>query len=339
MNLRAITGYTLIILSTFCTASERKDFNSEIMTTVEWLAKNKQGLGYDLHSRYTENIKYGAYTFRATGEKNKTMCVAAVFEVIIRSLASAKLNDGTFVHSKLMPGNVLSGASALNLSPYIFQYESNAIFPDYKRKYSAGAGDAFVLFGIGRYVEFSNAKPGDFIYFNRAKSGGHATVFISFLDRYGKVTNTSEEAIGFRYFSAQQGGTQGLGYRDAYFDICPSVTSEYKADCPVIRSQKRTLFSVSRLYSPDEWAPKYSAIRIKRFFDGESIDSIFNTEAAFRGRATADLEKANKEAAKAAQKGLFPVIIPKIAADASAAESSLRALQFNQSEFGQDFDE
>ncbi|MDF3860285.1 hypothetical protein P3W70_18155 [Achromobacter denitrificans] len=326
---------SLFVLTSPAVAQEWKDYNKKIVDTVDWLAKNKASLGYDLKSRYTDNLKYGSYVFPGRNSPN-TMCVAAVFEIIVRSLADARQEDGTLVSDRLMPGQVLGGSSALSVAPYIFQYRSNAMFPEYGRKFSAGAGDAFVLFGMGRYVAFEAAKAGDFIYFNRAGGGGHAAVFISYLNKLGAPSD-GKSAVGFRYFSAQKGGTNGLGYRDAFFGGCPSVKTDYVKDCEVIRSSERRLLSVSRLHHPSEWQTSYSAIRVQRFFKGDSIETIFEGERAFRKRTHEELLEAEKSAKEYAKKGLFPLIVPPIAGEATIAEDNLRNVEFSVGEFGPEF--
>ncbi|WP_397448670.1 hypothetical protein [Pseudomonas sp. NA-150] len=327
---------TIGLLSTPVFAEQ--DLNKEILETVSWLAKNKSGLGYDLGARYSENLIYGDHVFRAT-KGSKTMCVAAVFETIIRTLQTAKDVEGNPVSSKLLPGSAIDGKGALNILPYVFQYGSTANFPEYGRKFSAGVGDAFVLFGIGRYVTFDTAKPGDFIYLNRVSGSGHAVVFYNYLGSSGKAVPDSKDASGFRYFSAQGVGTNGFGFRDAFFGNCPAVKHEFKEDCGVIKSSKRGTFSVSRLYAPSEWFTSYSAIRVERFFKGATIDTIFADEPNFRKRAKSELAEADAKARDYAKKGLFPLIVPAIGAEAEMAMQNLQTVGFKEGEFGPNFAE
>lgn len=313
------------------------DYNGQIMETVKWLAENKPGLGYDLQSRYTEDLKYGDYTFRATGGE-KTMCVAAVFEVLIRTLERAKDKEGEPVSSSLLKGSTLNGSKALNFAPYAFQYKTLVNIPEYNRKYSAGIGDALVLFGMGQYVNFESAKSGDFIYFNRTGNSGHAVVYINYLNSQGRIEEDPRNAVGFRYFSAQGKGTNGMGYRDAYFGKCPDVETKYVKDCGVIKSDKHALFAVSRLNDPKDWFTRYSAIRIQRYFAGDSIALISQDEETFRKRAVADLEVAQKKAEELAKEGKFPAVAPKIAGDADMAQQQLKKITFDVNSFGPNFD-
>jgi hypothetical protein len=339
--MRPILKPALILCAALSTGAARaqvpEDYNDKIIETVEWLAKHKAGLGYDLGSRFTEDLSYGAQTFPAKGAP-KTMCVAAVFEIIVRSLQSAKDEHGQPVSDKLLSAKTLFGSSALHIAPYVFQYEANVPFPEYRRPYSAGVGDAFVLFGMGRYVTLETAKPGDFIYFNRPK-GGHAVVFLSHLDERGKPAREASAHSGFRYFSAQKDGTNGMGYRDAYFGACPAVATTYRKDCNIIRSQSRKMFSVSRLYAPKDWFTEFSAIRVQRFFKGDSIDAIFGDEAQFRKRARTELQEANKKATAFARKGLFPLIVPPIAGESANAKRALETVEFEDEKFGPKFGE
>lgn len=314
-----------------------ESFNDRVVATVNWMADNKAGLGYDLGARYTEDLKYGDYVLRANRQPS-TMCVAAVLEVMVRALADAVDAAGNPVSKDALPGSMLDGASALHLLPYIFQFESRIDFPEYRRKFSAGAGDAFVLFGIGRYVSFDEAKPGDFLYFNRTGGSGHASIFMGYLDQAGSITASSADAKGFRYFSAQRVGTNGLGYRDAFFGACPEVETKYVKDCGVIKSTSRALFSVSRIHQPTEWFTSFSAIRIDRFFNGDSIDSIYADEPAFRSRAVADLEQASRDARDARRRGVFPLIPAPIVLEEMDAKEKLAKSRFRR-EFGPNFEE
>lgn len=267
------------------------------------------------------------------------MCVAAVFEILVRALAAAKAPDDKPVSSELLRGHIIDGSKALNIAPYVYQYKANVKIPEYSRTYSAGIGDALVLFGMGRYVGFDSSKAGDFVYFNRRNGGGHAAVFISYLSSDGKTTSNPLYAKGFRYFSAQKTGTRGLGYRDAFFDDCPKTQTQYIKDCGIIRSDDHKRFAVSRLHDPSEWFTRFSAIRIERFFKGDSIEAIYADELAFRSRSIADLTEAEQRAEKYAKKGLFPLVVPKIQADTDAARRRLDSTVNFTQEFGPNFSE
>ena len=325
----------LLMTPDLANAQDKSDYNLEILKTVDWLATNKPMLGYHLGGRYSSEFTYGGKQFKPT-RNGETMCVGAVYEVILRSLADAKTSQGLSVSGELLPASKLDGSRAIHLLPYIFQYKSKTPFPEYGRFFSAGACDAFVLFGIGQYVEFNKAKPGDFIYFNRDKGGGHATVFMNYLDAQGKVTEVPDAAVGFRYFSSQKGGTNGLGYRDAFFGVCPKVDTQYKKDCNLIKSGQRKLFSVARLHHPDEWFTRYSEIRIARFFNGDTIDTIYADEASFRTKAQADAEWAAAEAKKAELAGVYPWLVTDTGAASQAGLKEVSNLQFSK-DFGPDF--
>ena len=339
MNYRTLLGvFILFAMPVVASAQMRADYNEKVLDTVEWLAEKRAGLGYDLHARYSSDVQYGGYVFKPTKD-GKTMCVAAVFEVLLRTLADVKDDSGRLVSSDLLPASQMRGSKAMNVLPYVFQYESTSVFKEYNRRFSAGIGDAFVLFGIGQYVTFSDSKPGDFLYFNRAgKGGGHATVFMGFLNAQGKITNTSAEAAGFRYFSAQV-GTNGFGYRDAFFGKCPAVKTDYKKDCNVRRDDKRSVLSVARLHHPNEWYTKFSEIRVSRFFKGETMDAIYASEKDFRARARADVAWAEQEAKKSQVAGHYPWTASRTGAESNLAKKEAESIEFNEEVYGPDFTE
>lgn len=328
-----------LVLPVIAKAQSPADYNHKVLATVDWLAANRSGLGYDLGARYSSEIQYGDRVFKPT-RNGQTMCVAAVFEVILRTLAEAKDDAGRSVSTELLPASRLDGSKAMNLLPYIFQYKSLKPFHEYNRRFSAGPGDAFVLFGIGQFVKFADSKPGDFIYFNRAgKGGGHATVFMGFLDAHGKITNQSASAAGFRYFSAQQVGTNGLGYRDAFFGKCPKVDTQYRKDCMVLKDDRRGILSVARLHHPNEWFTMFSEIRVARFFSGETIDAIYSSESDFRAKARSDMAWAEQKAKEAQVKGVFPWIATETGAASDNALKEVEGIDFDEGDFGPDFTE
>lgn len=328
----------LLVLPAVAKAQSPADYNDKVLATVDWLAANRTGLGYDLGARYSSDIRYGDRVFKPTGG-GKTMCVAAVFEVILRALADAKDDAGRSVSKDLLTASRLDGSKAMNLLPYIFQYKSLKPFHEYNRRFSAGAGDAFVLFGIGQFVNFSDSKPGDFIYFNRAVGGGHATVFMGFLNAQGKITDQAASAAGFRYFSAQQVGTNGFGYRDAFFGRCPPVDTQYRKDCNVLKDDRRGILSVARLHHPNEWFTEYSEIRVARFFNGETIDAIYSSEPDFRAKARSDAAWAEQKAKEAQVKGVYPWIATTTGAASDNALKEVESIDFDENEFGPDFTE
>ncbi|MGB7160918.1 MAG: hypothetical protein WBD40_22845 [Tepidisphaeraceae bacterium] len=69
--------------------------------------------------------------------------------------------------------------------------------------------------GIGREVDRTDARPGDFVAFQRIGAGGHSVVFLRWIRRDGEI-------IGFRYRSSQP-FTDGVGDCNEYF-----VTSGYE---------------------------------------------------------------------------------------------------------------
>lgn len=245
--------------------------NGEVLASAESMARRVNGRGYDLRSAFTENLSYGGSCCVPATNSGKTMCVAAIAEVMINAINSYARKIGEKDVSTL-PITSWTGHKYLNIRPHVFQYaEAN----------SRGPGDAFERFGIGKSISFKDLLPGDFLAFSRFSGFGHASVFIGYLN----TTNTlsadfSNSVIGFRYFSAQS-STNGVGYRDAYFGSirsqkCPDF-AKAKSDCGVI---KENYLNGGRLLSPTEWTVNQSIERLKNEFIkrrrslGANVDEI-----------------------------------------------------------------
>lgn len=71
------------------------------------------------------------------------------------------------------------------------------------------AGFAMKNLGIGKNIDWEDARPGDFIQFWRTKKTGHSAVFLEWI-----VEN--EKTIGFRYRSSQP-STDGISDKVEYF--------------------------------------------------------------------------------------------------------------------------
>lgn len=256
--------------------TEAVTIQTEILRTVEDLARSKSGLGYDAGKYFTEDLSYGDATIKANGAP-ETMCVAAVTEVMIRALTSWSEKTGnadvlqTFPHNRWMGGNVT------NLRPWLFVWDIGKPIPAYNRNYGVGTRDALILFGMGRSVAFEDAQPGDFVNFNRTRTG-HAAVFLGFLKKDHQPADTyGPDVVGFKYFSAQVTDTNGLGYKHAYFKgYCPGDDPELGTpDCHIQRDESRGLLTLSRLNEPTDWRTGDTQLFLEALLrDGKSIEEI-----------------------------------------------------------------
>ena len=248
-----------------------------ILQTVEYLMSDKRGLGYDRSDYFVEDLAYGDGIIKAT-PNTRSMCVAAVTEVIVRSLERwAQDNPGGEQLYAQLPVRRFNRGSLNDLRPWLFQYATPENIPSYDRNFGTGARDALVLFGIGQSVKFEDAKPGDFIYFNRTGGSGHAAVFLGYMkSEYEMTEYFDEDVVGFRYFSSQSSGEAGFDLRAAYFSgHCPSFRREdLLRDCTVIRSRDPRFLSVGRLNEPNRWSTFDAPLHIKALMDGTPLEDI-----------------------------------------------------------------
>ena len=70
-------------------------FASYMVNATDWIYQNYGLLGYDLGSVLTHDIEYGSYgTIPQTGTPQKTMCVAAVMEIILVAMQLYEKDTG-----------------------------------------------------------------------------------------------------------------------------------------------------------------------------------------------------------------------------------------------------
>jgi hypothetical protein len=224
-------------------------FNDFILRTVEMLARDRAGGGYDLHSYFTRDLSYGPGADRVpANHPPKTMCVAAVTEVMIESLDLyyRETNDVTPFNS--LPIRSWKRGSMQDIRAHIFQYDGTNCH---------GTAHALSRFGIGRELPFSGLSPGDFVTMNRTSGSGHTAVFMGYIDRnFADVANYSDAVAGFKYFSAQGKGSSdaGFAYRWAFFSpTCPDPPAGKRRDCGIIRSSNQSMLNTGCMFHPRAW--------------------------------------------------------------------------------------
>ncbi|MGH0275917.1 hypothetical protein NKZ35_25365 [Sinorhizobium meliloti] len=268
---------TLALFLFYSADAKGGDFNQYILKAVEYLNKNHAGGGYDISEAFSHNIDYGGRgTVKATSPK-KSMCVAAVSEVIIYATKIYAKETGDNTVFDKVPVSAWTKGNATSLRANIFMFKGTG---------SRGTGHTLSQYKLGEELRFRDLKPGDFINLNRSSGSGHSVVFIGYLRSDLKVTsNFNTDVVGFQYFSAQGKGRAdaGFGYRNAFFgDFCPKK-SPVPRDCKVIRSNNRALLNVGRMWDPPQW--KYlDAIKERRI----STRSIFEDQNPELSRAVID---------------------------------------------------
>lgn len=184
------------------------DFNVCVLAAVELVHQNREGKGY-ADAYFTQDLDYGPTpgVIKASAKQPKTMCVAAVSEVLITALNIYYNNTRDEKPFADLPASRWNGWSARDIRDYMWENRG-----------SHSAGDAFETFGIGRKLDFSELRPGDFLSFDRGNNSGHSTIFISYLDNdYNELATFGPTVAGFKYYSSQLSGTAGFAYRWAFF--------------------------------------------------------------------------------------------------------------------------
>jgi len=233
------------------------NFNKYILKAVEDLSKDYGLLGYNISGVLTHDIPFGYGVIKAREKyKPKTMCVAAVMEVMLvaYNIYYKKTKDDTVF--KYQPKSSYERLRKNTLRGHIWV----------NHKYNSyGTADALINFGMGKRVEFEDLEPGDFINLNRSKTG-HAVVFLGFINKEGDILpQHSSSVIGFKYFSSQGSGTPGkggFGFRNAVFkEYGIPYFSDTKGDYGVIYSKKQNLLNTGRMLMPKDWnLPKHADI-------------------------------------------------------------------------------
>lgn len=164
------------------------------------------------------------------GDDEKTMCVAAVLEVILTAMNIYAEDTGDTTVYDYLPISSWQRLGSNDIRGHIWvNHEYN----------SYGTADALRNFDIGENVSFEQLKPGGFVNINRTTGTDHAVVFIAFVDVDGNEYDTypdDAKIIGFKYFSSQgryDYGSGGLDYRYAIFSEyhTESFCQQYPETC------------------------------------------------------------------------------------------------------------
>jgi hypothetical protein len=250
---------TVAMLSIGCPVAAQADFNVYMLKAYKKLSDPRSGrlhLGYHLGRYYTRNLNYGsevgAIKAAKNAEKPWTMCNAAVAETLIEAINEYAAHNVGWSPQSVISSELWNRKGFTGIRTHLFS-ESLLEYPPLEEIYKNSPKDipaslrtdidkmhsqesmakAFEKLGIGRRINFSDAKPGDVISFDRTNDSiagprpgaGHSVVFLGFLDRSQNLRSEYSEAtvVGFRYFSAQGSESDGgLGERSAYFrGFCP----------------------------------------------------------------------------------------------------------------------
>jgi hypothetical protein len=152
------------------------------------------GRGFDTSisraAYFTRNLDYGPYkaTIKASKLVPKTMCVAAVTEVLIEALNLYFQQTKDSKPFTDLPPVHWNGTSAQDIRDYIWENRG-----------SHSAGYAFDKFGIGQKLNFTELRPGDFLSFDRLNGGGHSVIFLGYLDKNESKMARARSRLGPAY--------------------------------------------------------------------------------------------------------------------------------------------
>lgn len=228
--------------------SDARYFNDYILKSVAQLYKNYGLLGYDINSILTHDIAYHDQGIIKARRPPLTMCVAAVMEVILTAYDLYAAETGDYSPYAYLPKRSYEGLAYTDIKGHIW------VNPDFN---AGGTADALINFGMGERRTFEQLLPGDFVNINRTNKTGHAVVFISYINKTGKLLPKYDSSVvGFKYFSSQgqrEAGQGGFDYRYAVFSQhgCPEMP--YKRDCGVIYSQKQDYLNTGTMLAPAYW--------------------------------------------------------------------------------------
>lgn len=224
-------------------------FNGYLLKAVDELAATYKLLGYD-DAALTHDLAYGAKGDIKATKPPRTMCVAAVLEILVTAMQIYARETGDAKVFDFLPKASWESLSAGNIRAHLW------VNPALNAR---GSADAVRHFGMGMTVPFKELTPGSFVNLNRTTGTGHAVLFLAFIDLAGKeYPSWNPSVVGFKYFSSQGGfdaGKGGLDYRYAVFEEHGSPTMPYNRDLHVINSEDQLYLNTGIAYAPQHWLP------------------------------------------------------------------------------------
>lgn len=165
---------------------------------------------YENYNGVTENIVYdGELLLKSHPSGVKySHCTGITFEVFFKAMQQRNRELG-------ISANNFNGMNKDELHDFILTW--------YVAKGSKSESNLTVAiekYGLGhRITNYEDARPGDFIDLSRENNTGHAVIFINWIRENGKI-------IGIKHWSSQ-GSTNGINYKEEYFNIKNSSGIKY----------------------------------------------------------------------------------------------------------------
>ncbi len=240
--------FTIQIAENPTPQNDGSGFHSYLVRATELIHARYGMLGYDIRAQFTHDLPFSNYGFLKATRGAKTMCVAAMLEVIVTAFNLYVEETGDRTVFEHLPFRSWGGFGRNDIKAHIWVSSSLA---------SYGTADAVTKFGMGEKVSFKELHPGSFINFNRTNGTGHAVLFLSYLDKHGnELPEWSPEVAGFKYYSAQgrsARGQGGMGYKYAFFSTsgCPNIP--FPRDCGIRYSENQKILTTGMMWHPRMW--------------------------------------------------------------------------------------
>ena len=165
---------------------------------------------YANYNGVTKNILYqGQLLAKAHPSGNRAShCSGLTFEVFFKAMQERNLKLG------LSPDD-FNGMSGYDLKDLMMIW-----FVSSGSKWTNNIVIAVEKYGLGRAVtDLENAKPGDFLDFQRESGSGHTAIFLNWI-------REGDQMIGVRYWSTQS-STNGINYNTEYFNVLDKTGNKY----------------------------------------------------------------------------------------------------------------
>lgn len=193
-----------------------KNLNEYVLDVVSTYSLEEGAYPYLLNNDFenyngvTEDIYYkGELILRANPNGNKAShCTGISFEVFFKAMQKRNKELGIPIDDF----NGMTGEELFDMALTWFVAKGP--------KSESNLAVALENYGLGtRINDLENVRPGDFIDFSRENNSGHAVVFMNWIREGDKI-------IGLRFWSSQ-GSTNGISYKEEYFNIKDKSGNKY----------------------------------------------------------------------------------------------------------------
>lgn len=191
-----LNNYVLDVIKTYSTG----DGNHPYLLNNDF--QNYNGVTEDLYYQ-------GELILKANPNGDKSShCTGITFEVFFKAMQNRNKALGVDI-------NNFNGMGKAELRDFILTW-----YVALGSKDESNLAVAIEKYGLGNRISDMEAlRPGDFIDLSRENNSGHAVIFINWIREGNKI-------IGLKYWSSQ-GSTNGISYKEEYFNIRGSNGEKY----------------------------------------------------------------------------------------------------------------